>query len=294
MALFRKKLRRVVGAVVEVLDCSEFVGDLLSSLIRILDIVYWNHQNGRSQAPMSRFLPAALSIMKSPAFLTLAIVALIIPACAEASPTKEEPPPKAKKETPPKAAEPPKAISLFDGDELGHWEPIEFANRGGVHVSFDGELTLEAGVPFTGVVWTGAPKKLPTSDYEISLETIMHYGDDFFCALTFPIKRSHATLIVGGWGGVVFGISSIDDEDASLNETSQDIIFKRNQWYNIRLRVTDDHLTGWLDDKEMFKVELADKKISLRPGEIERCVPLGIASFRTRSAFRNITLRHLD
>lgn len=225
--------------------------------------------------------------MKSPAFLALAAVALISPACNEATPPTEEVPPKRK------AAEAPKPISLFNGDDLGQWEPIAFGSEGGVHVSFEGELTFENGSPFTGVVWTGDSGQLPTSNYEISLEAIKHYGDDFFCALTFPVNESHATLIVAGWGGVIFGISSIDDKDASVNETTHDIIFKRDQWYKIRVRVTDTHLTGWLDDQEMFKVELAGKKISLRPGDIDKCAPLGIANFRCRSAYRNITLRHL-
>ncbi len=231
---------------------------------------------------MSRFLPPSLRKMKSPILLAVSFTLLSGLASLERAIAAEE-----------KVSPPPGTTSLFNGDDLGHWQPIEFDSRGSVHVSFDGDLTLEAGVPFTGVVWTGDPGELPRSNYEISLEAIQHYGDDFFCGLTFPVAGSYATLIVGGWGGGVVGISSINDEDASINETSLDMSFKRNQWYRIRLRVTGDHLQGWLDDKEIFKVALAGKKIGLRPGEIEKCVPLGLATYRTRAAFRNIELRRL-
>lgn len=184
----------------------------------------------------------------------------------------------------------PEIVSLFNGDDLGKWEPIEFNGRGDVHVAFDGSLTLENGTPLTGVVWTGDKKELPKSNYEISLEAKKHYGDDFFCALTFPVKESHATFLCGGWGGVVVGVSSIDGKDASENETSQNITFERNRWYKIRVRVTDARLTGWIDDKEVFDVELKGRSIGLRPGPIEKCAPLGIANFLTRSAYRKIEL----
>ena len=65
-----------------------------------------------------------------------------------------------------------KTVSLFDGDSTGAWKSIEFGGEGEVHVSFEGELTLENGNPITGVVWTG--KEIPTTNYEISLEAKKH------------------------------------------------------------------------------------------------------------------------
>ena len=44
-------------------------------------------------------------------------------------------------------------------------------------------------------------KKLPTVNYEISLEGRRVEGDDFFCCLTFPYNKTHATFVLGGWGG---------------------------------------------------------------------------------------------
>ncbi|MEM9284157.1 MAG: DUF1080 domain-containing protein [Verrucomicrobiota bacterium] len=191
-------------------------------------------------------------------------------------------------------AEPNEVVSLFDGETLGHWEPIPFGGEGHVHVSFDGWLTLENGNPFTGVVWKGPSKELPHSNYEISFEAIKHYGDDFFCGLTLPVGDSSATLICGGWGGVIVGLSSIDEEDASLNETSTSMSFTDGQWYSIRIRVTDEKVAAWIDNEPVFEVALEGKKISLRPGPIDQCLPLGFANFRTRSAFRNIEMKRID
>lgn len=184
-------------------------------------------------------------------------------------------------------------VSLFDHDKLGKWESINFGGEGDVHVSFEGLLTLEMGSPFTGVLWKGEKEKLPTSNYEISLEARKDYGNDFFCGLTFPVKDDCATFICGGWGGSVTGISSINDLDASENETTDFMNFEDDRWYKIRVRVTDDHLTGWIDDKQVFDVELENKHISLRMGAIEMCAPLGIANFDTRTQLRKIQLRKL-
>lgn len=43
----------------------------------------------------------------------------------------------------------------------------------------------------------------------------------------------------------------------------------------------------------MVDLELKDRKISLRPGDIELCVPLGLASFQTRAQYKNIVWRNL-
>ena len=75
-------------------------------------------------------------------------------------------------------------------------------------------------------------------------------GNDFFIALTFPVKDSHATFVVGGWGGGVVGISCVDDLNASENETMNIEGFEKDVWYKIRVRVSDDKLQAWIDDDQ--------------------------------------------
>ena len=182
-------------------------------------------------------------------------------------------------------------ISLFNGKDLGDWESTRYGGEGEVLVDEEGNLEFDFGAVMTGVNWSGKPPA--TSNYEISLDAMKLDGYDFFIALTFPVKDSHATFVVGGWGGGVVGISSVDDLNASENETMNIEGFLKDQWYHIRVRVTDDHLSAWIDDQQMVDLPLEGKKISLLPGDIELSVPIGIASFQTRAQYKNIQWRNL-
>ncbi|MEM6915883.1 MAG: family 16 glycoside hydrolase [Verrucomicrobiota bacterium] len=182
-------------------------------------------------------------------------------------------------------------IVLFDGKDLGEWEITQFGGEGDVFVDEEGNLELGFGTVMTGVNWGGEAPAL--SNYEIEFEAMKLDGYDFFCALTFPVKDSHATYVLGGWGGGVVGISSVDDLNASENETMNIEGFENDRWYRIKVRVTDAKLEAWLDEDQMVSLPLRDRKISLLPGDIELSVPIGIASYQTRSQFRNIVWRNL-
>jgi hypothetical protein len=143
------------------------------------------------------------------------------------------------------------------------------------------------GADLTGITWTG---EHPTMNYELSLEAMRVDGNDFFCGLTFPVGKDPCSLIVGGWGGALVGLSSLDGFDASENETSQVIDFQKNRWYKIRLRVTQPKIEAWIDDKQLIDVETEGRKISIRI-EVERSRPLGIASYSTTAALRDIKVR---
>ncbi|MCF7675833.1 MAG: DUF1080 domain-containing protein [Akkermansiaceae bacterium] len=56
---------------------------------------------------------------------------------------------------------------------------------------------------------------------------------------------------------------------------------------------TKGNITAWIDDKQVIEQELAEHRISIRM-EIQPCVPLGISTWYTGSAIRNIRLRKLD
>jgi len=177
--------------------------------------------------------------------------------------------------------------SLFDGSSLAGWRVTDFGDEGRVKLR-EGLLVFGIGTPFTGVNYTNAVPKL---NYEVSLEAMRVEGDDFFCGLTFPVGDSFASLIVGGWGGTVVGISSIDGEDASENDTSQSMTFATGRWYHIRLRVSEQKLEAWIDEKPIINVVTTERKLSLRAGDIELSKPFGLASWATGAAFRAIKIR---
>jgi hypothetical protein len=183
-----------------------------------------------------------------------------------------------------------RTIKLFDGKTLNGWKVTNFGGEGEVLVE-DGKIVMEMGFSLTGI--TSLRKDLPTTNYEIQLEANRLDGVDFFCTLTFPVKDSHASLVVGGWAGAVVGISCIDDKDASQNETTKYEGFKSEQWYRIRVRVLDKRIQAWIDDKQMVDVNIEGRKLSTRP-EVDLSRPLGIAAWETRSALRNISLRKLS
>ena len=179
--------------------------------------------------------------------------------------------------------------SLFDGHSLGDWQETPFAGRGEVRVE-SGAILLPMGSPFTGIRHTN---EFPKVDYEIAFDAMRMMGSDFFCGLTVPVRDSHCSLIVGGWGGGLVGISSLDGMDASENETTKFMGFDKGRWYRIRLRVTADRVEAWIDNEKLVNVETKGRKVSLRPGDIELSVPLGICSWETGAALREIKWRRV-
>jgi hypothetical protein len=182
-------------------------------------------------------------------------------------------------------------IKLFNGKNLDGWKSSEFGGDGEITIE-DGTLILDMGNDLTGVAWKEG-KVLPKFNYEITLDAQRVDGSDFFCGLTFPIKDDPCSLILGGWGGTVCGLSSLNFRDASENETTTFRDFKNRQWYKIRLRVLEKKITAWVDDKEILDVDLTDLKIGIR-GEVELSKPLGFCSYRTKAALKNIVLKEIE
>ncbi len=178
---------------------------------------------------------------------------------------------------------------LFDGKALGHWKSTPFGGEGEVRAE-EGRIVLEMGSNMTGVTWQGPA--LPAMDYEVRLEAARLDGSDFFCALTFPVGEHPISFVVGGWGGGTVGLSSLDGMDASENDTSQFMSFEKGRWYRIRARVTKSKIETWIDDKRVADVETRGRRISIRP-ECDLSRPLGVASYSTKAALRNIEIRRL-
>jgi hypothetical protein len=179
---------------------------------------------------------------------------------------------------------------MFNDSNLAGWTETPFAGRGETECRF-GLMVLNMGDPFTGLNYTN---EFPTLNYEIALEAMRVMGSDFFCGLTVPVGDSFCTLVVGGWGGSVVGISSLDGLDASENETTKYEAFESGRWYRIRLRVTRDRIEAWINQEKLVNVVTTAKKISLRPGEIELSKPVGLAVWQTTAALRNIQVRRVD
>jgi hypothetical protein len=148
-------------------------------------------------------------------------------------------------------------------------------------------ILIESGAMLTGLTYTNPTPKM---DYEIQIEAMRVDGNDFFCGLTFPVNDACCSFIVGGWGGGLVGISSLDGMDASENETTKFMGFQSGQWYKIRVRVTRAKIEAWIDQQKMVDVKTEGRRISMRPGEIELSKPFGYATYQTTAAIRSFQL----
>ena len=178
--------------------------------------------------------------------------------------------------------------SIFDGKTLEGWEVTQFGTQGLVSVS-DGKIILEFGDGCTGITST---KDVPKINYELTLEARRVSGNDFFSGITFPVNDSFCSLIVGGWGGSVVGLSNINGEDASNNETKVLKTFKIDTWYTIKLKVTSESIEAWIDNEKLVDYSYEEDELSVR-NEVNLSKPLGICSWMTTAELRNIRLEQL-
>lgn len=179
---------------------------------------------------------------------------------------------------------------LFDGKTLKNWKTTDFGGHGEPYVE-NGELILPTGEVLTGVTWTGG--ELPKMNYEIYGEAKRVNGTDFFYGLTFPVNDKHASLVIGGWGGTLCGISSLDGMDASENETTFFPELANGKWYAFRLRVLPNKLQAWMGKEKVVDVDTTGRNIDVRI-EVEASKPLGLSSFQSTAAIRNLKYRKID
>ena len=177
----------------------------------------------------------------------------------------------------------------------GEWVDAEMEGTGAVGLH-DAVIALATGRPMTGIRfdgWDGAG--LPLLDYAASYETRRVAGRDFFGTLTFPVGSLDrcVSLVIGGWGGAVVGISSIDDADAGGNETRSEQVFQDGQWYRVRIEVRSDDIRAFIDDRIVVNVNIKGRRLSLRAGEIQKCAPFGFASYATEGEVRKVRVERL-
>lgn len=179
--------------------------------------------------------------------------------------------------------------NLFDGKTLDGWAIIEYNDHGDVFVA-DSSIIINKGKVISGIRWT---EDFPKTNYEVTLYAKRIEGNDFFCGLTFPVKESYLTLVLGGWGGSLSGLSCIDGDDAAHNSTQTNFYFGKGWWWSVRLRVTDEKVEAWIEDEKFVDFKIGVSRLSLR-SEVESSVPFGITTYQTTGAIRDIRLRMLE
>jgi hypothetical protein len=196
----------------------------------------------------------------------------------------------------PSSLPPPAEVALLDAAHFDLWTAAEIPDEGAVAVE-ENRLTLHPGQPMTGVRFTGdwEALRLPWIQYCLTFDARRTEGQDFFATCTFPVGSAERclTLVIGGWGGGLVGISNIDHLDASENSTRGEMRFENHQWYRVRLEVRADDLQVWIDDRPMVNTSIKGRHLSLRSGEIDRCVPLGFATWRTTGEVRELKIQRL-
>ncbi|QEG41942.1 3-keto-disaccharide hydrolase [Roseimaritima ulvae] len=216
--------------------------------------------------------------------LSLALLATVAFAQSTTAPAKD-----AKPAADAKTADGAKWIALPTTAD-GPWESCNFGGDGEIEYK-DGVAHLGFGDPLTGIRLK--KEDFPKENFEIELQARRTSGFDFFCGLTFPVGEGNVSFVLGGWSGGVVGISSIDDQDASENETTDFKTFKNGTWFTVRARVDEKKIQCWIDDKQFVDVQRGDHKFSIR-NEMDPSLPVGVAAFQVTSEIRNVRWRKLS
>jgi hypothetical protein len=189
----------------------------------------------------------------------------------------------------------PRIIDLLAENRREAWSAAGIPDQGAVRVTAS-QLEIDAGKPMSGARfsgWVGDP--FPATDYRIEYSAMRTGGRDIFGMVTFPVGDldTHATFVIGGWGGTVTGISNIDFSDANENQTRGELPFENDRWYHVTIEVRPDVLRAWVDDRLVVNVSIKGRHISLRPGYVDHCLPFGFATWGSSAALREIRVTKL-
>jgi len=182
-------------------------------------------------------------------------------------------------------------IKLFDGKTMKGWIPLEKTDY---DMDSHAEVTnsyirLAKGVPYSAVI---IDAKFPKTNYEIKLRAKRLERDDIFCGILFPVKETYCSGVFGGWGNWIVGLSCVDELFADENSAGETMHFDNNEWYEIRLRVTDDYIKAWVHNTEVIYQELKGHRISPYPG-LEMFGPFAFFTYDTAAAYDRIEFRRL-
>lgn len=180
---------------------------------------------------------------------------------------------------------------LFDGTTLDGWkkpDESEFEPTGSVSVE-DGTLRFESGTPYAALQWAG---EFPRESFEVEVTAKRTEGSDIFCGLLVPVGASHISVILGGWGDTVVGVSCVDHLYASDNETSRVMSFENDKWYDVRVRVTKERVLAWIDESKVIDLERKGHVLTPYPG-LEALAPFAIFTWETGASFRDVWARRV-
>lgn len=169
------------------------------------------------------------------------------------------------------------------------WQATSFGGEGEIEFLADA-VELGFGSPLTGLHWAGDLPLGPA--YQLEVEASRIDGTDFFCGLNFPIGESAATVVLGGWGGALCGLSCIDGLDASMNATRSFQSFEPGESVRLRVEVSARQVRAWLDEEPLFVIERGGAQFELRT-EVTPGGRLGISSFQTRARIHAVRWRAL-
>jgi hypothetical protein len=184
--------------------------------------------------------------------------------------------------------------ALFNGRDLSGWKVADLWGSGKIEALSNGVVSCGIGKPMTCVAYTNS---FPTMSYEVKMEAMRKEGSDFFVAMTIPVESNACTVVIGGWGGSLCGISSINFMDAAENQHSEAVNLKNDVWYTLRVRVTPGVLEVFLNDTlYTAKVEFQNSTVfSLRAGsDIDKTLPFGLATYETHALWRNLTVTTIE
>ncbi|MBL7115227.1 MAG: DUF1080 domain-containing protein [Kiritimatiellae bacterium] len=183
-------------------------------------------------------------------------------------------------------------IVPFNGSDLKGWKvhtKSEYETYGGASVK-DGAISFQGGSPYTAISLQGT---FPSDNYELELTAKRTSGQDIFCGLLLPVGTNHVSMIMGGWGNWVVGLSCIDDMVASDNDAAHNMSFDNDRWYKVRVRVTPQKFQAWIDDKQVINLDRKGRKISPYPG-LEVLAPFGLFTWDTSSLMKDMRYRSLQ
>ncbi len=125
-------------------------------------------------------------------------------------------------------------------------------------------------------------------DYEYTLEARKLSGNEGFLIL-FRVRseKDFYWCNLGGWNNTLHSLERGKSGEGRWHRVGPSVrgSIKRGRWYRIKIRCEGSHISVWLDGKKL--IDFTDPE-----GHLQGCV--GIGTWATKAAFRNVKVKALD